>query len=87
MIEDLKKDIEKLIALYEGEKSQRKLLSDELARRDAELDACRKQITELTGQVDSLKLASAFSGSNPEAKAMIDGLIREVNKCINLLER
>ena len=56
MLEDIKKNIERLIALYENEKRQREKLVLELERREAEIEDCRKQIADLERQVDNLKL-------------------------------
>jgi len=47
------------------------------------------QITELNGQIDNLKLSFAFSGAGDTvlAKERIDKLVREIDKCIKLLEK
>ena len=89
MLEDIRKNIEKLIALYEAEKTEKENLRTALDKAVAERDAFRKQITELENQIDTLKLAEAFmapAGSDSGAKLKIDGLIREIDKCIKLLE-
>ena len=89
MLEDIRKNIERLIALYEGERQRnRKLLSD-LGDRDAEIASCRKQIADLERQVDNLKLTEAFTapaGSNPAAKEKINKMITGIDRCIALLE-
>ena len=90
MLEDIRKNIERLIALYEGERQRnRKLLSD-LGGRDAEIASCRKQIADLERQVDNLKLTEAFTapaGSNPAAKEKINKMITGIDRCIALLEK
>ena len=90
MLEDIRKNIERLIALYEGERQRnRKLLSD-LGDRDAEIASCRKQIADLERQVDNLKLTEAFTapaGSNPAAKEKINKMITGIDRCIALLEK
>lgn len=88
MLEEIKKDIEKLIALYEGERQHRLTLFNELEAKKAENEAYRKQITDLERQVDNLKLTEAFtatSGSDSEAKGKIEVLIKEIDRCISLL--
>ncbi len=90
MLEDIKKNIERLIALYEGEKQERLRLAEELDKSRSEADAYRKQISVLERQVDNLKLTEAFTSpadGNPAAKEKIDRLIREINQCISLLEK
>ncbi len=89
MLEDLKKDIEKLIALYEKEQAGRKRLESELAQSKADNTACRKQIEELQQEVENLHLIDAFKSpgeGNSQAKEKVDRLIREIDKCIAMLE-
>ncbi|MBQ9819655.1 MAG: hypothetical protein IJM60_05180 [Bacteroidales bacterium] len=89
MLEGIKKNIEKLIALYEAEKEENIRLREALAKSKAENESCRKQIEDLEGQVNDLHLTEAFmapAGSNSGAKEKIDRLIKEIDKCISLLE-
>ena len=78
MLEDIRKNIERLIALYEGERQQKERLVLELRQRDEEIDSYKKQIADLERQVDNLKLTEAFTapaGSGDAAKEKIDRLI------------
>lgn len=89
MLEDIQSNITKLIALYEGEKQRADSLAAQLAASEQEKESYRQQITELTRQIDNLKLAGAFGApgqENPEARERINALIREIDKCIRLLE-
>ena len=88
MLEGIKENINKLISLYENEKTERKKLQISLAKSEAEDEGFRTLIKELEDQIANLKLTSAFqasSGDNSEAKAKIDKLIREIDKCISLI--
>ena len=90
MLEDLQKNFERIIALYEGEKEKSTSLSAKLEASEAANQTYRKQITELERQIDDLKLAQAFlvtSGDPEMAREKIDRLIKEINKCISLLEK
>ena len=90
MLEDIRKNIERLIALYEGERQQKERLVLELRQRDEEIDSYKKQIADLERQVDNLKLTEAFTapaGSGDAAKEKIDRLITEIDRCITLLEK
>ena len=90
MLEDIRKHIERLIALYEGERQQKERLVLELRQRDEEIDSYKKQIADLERQVDNLKLTEAFTapaGSGDAAKEKIDRLITEIDRCISLLEK
>lgn len=90
MLEELKADIARLIALYEQEKrradSLARLLSDKNAEagkyRD-EVRKCKEQITGLNLQIDNLRLGKAFAGKGEGA---VDGIIKEIDECIRLLE-
>lgn len=89
MLEDIKSNIEKLISLYETEKQRADALQAELDRSRADVAACRERITDLDGQIDNLKLQYAFSGTGDPAlaKERITKLIREIDRCIKLLEK
>ena len=88
MIDRLKKRIQQLISAYETERESRKRLEVELEKSEIQNEAYRKQIIELERTIDNLKLADAFkSGSdNTEARKKIDKLIKEIDKCITLME-
>lgn len=89
MIDRLKKRIQQLISAYETEREARKRLEAELERSESQNESYRKQITELERTIDNLKLADAFrSGDtdNTEARKKIDRLIKEIDKCITLME-
>ena len=90
MLETVKQGIQQLIAAYESEKVEREKLQAALDQSLAKEEAYRKQIIELERQIDNLKLTEAFkastSGSSPEAKKKIDGLIKQIDKCISLME-
>lgn len=90
MLEGIRNNIEKLIALYESEKKQNEKLVLELEQKDATIDSCKKQIAELERQVDNLKLTEAFtapSRTNYDAREKIDKMITEIDRCISLLEK
>ena len=89
MINKLKERIQQLISAYETEREQRIKLEAELARSETQNKTYRKQITELERTIDNLKLADAFKSGNTdnaEARKKIDRLIKEIDKCITLME-
>lgn len=88
MLEEIKSNIEKIIALYETQKQRADELDCKLAESREEIAACKEQITELKKQIDMLKLTGAFtsSGDNSAAKERIDKLVYEIDKCIAYLE-
>lgn len=89
MLEEISANFQKLIALYETEKQRADALSDQYAQAQEKIVEYKKQITDLNQQIDNLKLQCAFgaSGDNFAAKESITRLIREIDKCIKLLEK
>lgn len=90
MLENIRKDIERLVSAYEAEKGMRIHLEEEIRQCREEIETYRKRITELDRQIDNLKLESAFvssSGSRQEAKTRIERMIKDIDKCISLMEK
>ena len=87
MLEQVKQNIKRLIAAYEAEKMERTRLQSALDQAMTQNETYRKQITELERQIDNLKLAGAFKAAgSPEAKKKINSLMKEIDRCITLLE-
>ena len=90
MVENIKHNFERLIALYEGEKQKNAKLAAQLQEYRQAAQSGEQQITDLKRQIENLKLAGAFTGnggSSAVAKEKIDKLIREIDKCISFLEK
>ncbi len=89
MLEDIKSRIEKLVSLYETEKQRADAMAAELDARKADIAAYKDKIAELDAQIDNLKLQFAFSGAGDSAlaKERITKLVREIDRCIKLLEK
>lgn len=89
MLETVKDKIRQLIAAYESEKMERMRLQTELEQYRTQNETYRKQIIELERQIDNLKLTEAFkagSSDTASAKKKIDSLIKEIDRCISLME-
>ena len=89
MLENIRKDIERLVAAYEAENRRRISLEEEVMQYKEKEETYRKRITELEKQIDNLKLKNVFltaSGDNIEAKERIEKLIRDIDRCIALME-
>ena len=90
MLNEIKSNFERLIALYEAQRERSEALAAELEKERASSEACRKQIDDLKDQVNTLELKGAFMSdgdSSSVAREKIDRLIREIDKCISLLEK
>lgn len=89
MLETVKQRIEQLIAAYETEKMEREKFQSALEQVLAENKAYREQITELERQIDNLKLTEAFMAGGADtaaAKKKINSLMKEIDRCIALME-
>ena len=89
MLDKVKENIQKLIAAYENERATRIRLESELEKSESQNQEYRKQITELERTIDNLRLADAFkagNADNTDARKKIDRLMKEIDKCITLME-
>ena len=87
MFDALRQKIARLMAAYESEKAECERLRAALEQSTSQNAAYRQQIIELERQIDNQKLAGAFlNGNNAESKKRIDRLIKEIDKCISLME-
>ena len=89
MLENIKHKIEQLIAAYEKEKMERIRLQEALHQSQKQNETYRLQMTELEREIDNLKLTQAFmAGGTDNAHAIkkIDRLMKEIDKCISLME-
>ena len=89
MLENIKHKIEQLIAAYETEKMERIRLQEALHQSQKQNETYKVQITELERVIDNLKLTKAFMADgtdNVQAIKKIDRLMKEIDKCIKLME-
>lgn len=89
MLEGIRKNIEKLISLCESAKAENERLREALQQSRVREDSQRKQIDELKRQVENLELKGAFvsaGGDNTVAAKKIEGLIRDIDRCLSVLE-
>ena len=88
MLEEVRKQFEKLIARYEAEKVENDRLREELPASKETGETLRRQVLELESTIETLKLTEAFTagGDHRAAKEKLDQLIREIDKCISWLE-
>ena len=89
MLETIKQKIQQLIAAYEAERAERERLLTALIQAEEQNETYRKQITELERQIDNLKLTEAFMAGGADtaaAKKKINSLMKEIDRCIALME-
>ena len=88
VLERLKGRIERIISSYESAVFENRELKEKLAASQQELETNKKTIKELTEKLEILQLTNAFTGSSQdikEAKQRIARIVREIDKCISLL--
>lgn len=90
VISTLNKNIEKLKEQYNEVLSDNKNLRIELKKKEEELKNKEEENESLIKKYESLKMAktiAATSGDAHDAKIKINRLVREIDKCISLLDR
>ena len=89
MLDNVRQKTRQLIAAYETERMERIRLQSELAESRTQNENYRKQIIELERQIDNQKLTEAFMAGGADtaaAKKKIDSLMKEIDRCIKLME-
>ncbi len=89
MLTDLKAGVEKLIARYEAVRTENTALAEKLRQSEEKNEDYRKQTEELEKAIDNFKLTGAFlgpAGDKEAAGRRIDRLVREIDRCIKLME-
>ncbi len=88
IVEKLKGRIEQIISKYELSLSENVSLKEELEKNRRELEESRKRVKELEGKMELMQLGEAFKASSEdvkEAKKKITRIVREIDKCISML--
>ena len=84
----LKNHIEQIISKYELAVSENISLKEELERCVGDLEEKERKIKELEQKVELMQLGEAFMASAndvKEAKRKIGRIVREIDKCISML--
>ena len=90
VIDDLKKNIEFVVSLYEQERQRTGELRARLVLLESEVADLRQQNADLKNKIGKLEIANAFArreDTSFEAKESIDKLVRQIDQCIKLLEK
>lgn len=87
VVNELNTKIDKLINLYISSLEQNKSLESTVKSLQSELEQVKGENKALNDKLKTTKVASAISGGNGsyEAKMRINQLVREIDKCIALL--
>ena len=88
VIQKLKGHIEQIISKYELALSENISLKEELEKNKTDLEEKNNKIKELEQKVELMQLGDAFKASSEdvkEAKKKIARIVREIDKCISML--
>jgi predicted nuclease with TOPRIM domain len=90
-ISDIRKFIEELKNKLDDKAQENNRLNQEILNSEDEVKSLKSNISDLNEQVKLLKLASQIEGkqrgSNKDVKLMINEMVREIDKCIALLNK
>ena len=90
LLQSLHLKIEQLKALYENEKAKNQVLVQELEKEKKELMYAHKKMLELQTNYDNLLTAGLLSVNEDErkkAKYRLSKMVREIDKCLALLNQ
>ena len=90
LLEEFDEKIQRFVALYELEKAENQTLRENLERKQSELMLSHKNLVDLQNKFDHLRMARILTVTkeeSQESKAKLLKLVREVDKCIALLNQ
>lgn len=88
IVTNLKTRIEKIISKYELALSENISLKEQLQKALVEIEEKDDKIKSLEQKVEQMQLADAFSASSgdvKEARKRIGKIVKEIDKCISML--
>ena len=89
LLVDLEVRIKQVLFLCDSLKEENARLKTEIRSGQTHLDETVKELEQLKAKYDSLKIARTITAASVDvdtAKAKLSKLVREVDKCINLLK-
>jgi hypothetical protein len=89
LINAFEKKLRKLISEYKSLQVQNALLKAELDRKQTDLMEAHQEVLEIRRNYDHLQLAKNLGGSEEEkteSKQRINKMVREIDKCLALLD-
>lgn len=90
LLREFKEKLEQLIGLHQKMKVDCQILKEEKKRLDEQINLLTISNQDLSKKVEDLKFAKTLAGANEdshEAKIKINRLVREIDKCISLLNK
>ena len=90
LLREFKERLDQMIGLHQKMKAERQILKEEKMRLEEQVNLLTISNQDLSKKVEDLKFAKSLAGGNEdshEAKIKINRLVREIDKCISLLNK
>jgi len=90
LLREFKEKLEQMIGLHQQMKAECQILKEEKKRLDEQINLLTIYNQDLSKKLEDLKFAKTLAGANEdshEAKIKINRLVREIDKCISLLNK
>jgi hypothetical protein len=90
LLREFKEKLEQMIGLHQKMKAECQILKEEKKRLDEQINLLTISNQDLSKKLEDLKFAKTLAGANEdshEAKIKINRLVREIDKCISLLNK
>jgi hypothetical protein len=90
LLRDFKEKLDRLIGLHQKMKAECQLHLEEKKRLNEQINLLTISNQDLNKKFEDLKFAKSLAGTNEdshEAKIKINRLVREIDKCISLLNK
>ena len=88
--EQLQSRVQKLIGMYKKGKSTNELLSKQSSELQEQIRLEQDRVKDLEGKYNKIKISKALIASSEDvhdAKLKVNRMVREIDKCIALLNR
>ena len=88
IIDGLRNKFKAIISINEGYREKNKYLQEELEKLNSKIAEQELKINEINGKFESISIAETFLASGKdtqEAKLKVNKIVREIDKCIALL--
>ncbi|MCL3782056.1 hypothetical protein EMN47_16840 [Prolixibacteraceae bacterium JC049] len=90
LLKEIGHNINQLTSLVEHLKRDNQQLNDEIVKLKNELEESKEENKRITGKYENLKLAKSLVGEeidNIDAKLKLNKIVREIDRCIALLNQ
>jgi archaellum component FlaC len=90
IIIDFRKKIKKIVSLYEQEKVAKEEIDMKNKQLNDRIKALEKRLEDIENKYNNIKFAKAITSSDDtshDAKIKVNRIVREIDKCIALLNR